>query len=84
MEFRYKVHRVSPLGLATVEYRNDDLGSVTCSIIVPADMGEDAVRRTIEAKFPYDAFAAKRASRKRIELPEIVGVMSLDLEEYYS
>lgn len=63
LNYEYRVHRVEPSGWATVEYKNESLGSITRVLLVPYDKGEEAIRRKIIQSFPLDLFYSRYLQR---------------------
>ncbi len=83
-DYTYKVQLLNPDGMATVEYVNEKLGSVTKAFFIPYHLGEEQIHRRIVERFPLDNFYQKYLARNPGEPPEIIrGTMSIDFDDHF-
>ena len=86
-DYVYKIHTIDSSGVATVEYKNDKLGSVTRVFFVPYADNESVVHRVIKENFPYSLFYSRYLTRTKAVIPESVanlsGRFSTSFEDYF-
>jgi hypothetical protein len=81
----YRIHDISPTGMATVEYETEALGSITRVFVVPHDRGEDQIRRKVVEMFPLDLFYSRHLTRFHTPKPEhfVIGSMTIDFDDHF-
>lgn len=86
LDYEYKVQLIDNSGVATVEYKNAFLGTITRVFVIPYDRGDAEIRRTIIEKFPKELFYSRHLARNPNIDPKtakISGKMSLDFDDYF-
>lgn len=86
IDYDYKVLRLEPGGMATVEYKSKDLGSVVRVFVIPYDRGVEQVRRRVIEKFPLDLFYSRYLARSPPEstmAAYVSGKMSIDFDDSF-
>jgi hypothetical protein len=86
MEYVYKIQGIDNAGFATVEYKNESLGSITKSFFIPHDREESVIHRLIKENFPYRMFYSRLLLRTK-EIPnniaKLSGTMSVSFDDYF-
>lgn len=83
-EYEYFVQKLEPNGEAIVEYVHPDLGSITRYMVLPLDLGKEAIHQVIVEKFPVERFYANWLMTQQIVSPlPIKGKFSIDFEDSF-